>query len=154
MKTPRIAGTLPFVLLLIMSEALFAQGPKPLPTKCSDKPQSRVQPVWIADTSNLKEPKACIEMYGRLVFQEPLKKPTFILLTEQYLALTFPKTVGPIVMSVGPSTYYQLKNDGTNVIFDIDAANSLLNYFSMAARNEKQAGQIFFYFKSVTRPSR
>src|SRR2546428_13107170 len=99
MKTPRIAGIVTFFLLFIMAEALFAQGPKPLPTKCNDKSQGRVQPVWLADTANLHEPKACINMNGRLVFQESLRKPTFILLTEQYLVLTFPQSMGPVVIS-------------------------------------------------------
>ena len=154
MKTSWIAGILGVALIFGTLCRAFAQASKPLPTKCSDMPKSRVQPVWIADTSNLQEPKACIDMNGRLIFEQSLMKPTFILLTEQYLALTFPKTVGSIVMSVGPSTYYPMKNDGINVIFDVDAANSLLNYFAMAGRKEKQAEGIFYYFKAVNRPTR
>lgn len=126
---------------------------KPLPVPCGNHP---LQPLWGA-SSDFRVPKWCVDMNGHLVFDNSLGKPTFMVINESTFALTFPTTVGgPVMMAVGPSVYYSVKVENNAVIFDVDAANSVLRYGSAGHPdspdfNEKQARETFFYFTPTSK---
>src|ERR1051326_7140399 len=86
--------------LFSLAKIEAAERQTSLPVRCDDNSARRYQPVWIADSNKLSEPKACIDMNGHLRFHESVKKPSFILLTEKSFTLTFPDLKDRIVLLV------------------------------------------------------